>query len=72
VAAQISEAVQLGGKQHRGDAELLPAAAGTPCTAIAAVLDRPKKQRMRLLKAECPFDGCEFVVRVATRPVKDI
>lgn len=42
-----------------------------PLTAVAVALDRPKKQRARLLKAECPFDGCGYLVRVAAKPVRD-
>jgi hypothetical protein len=43
-----------------------------PLTAIAVAVDRPKKQRARMLKAHCEIDNCTFVVRVAAQPVKDI
>lgn len=43
----------------------------TPLTAVAVALDRPKKQRARMLKAECMFDGCGYLVRVAAQPVRD-
>lgn len=44
----------------------------TPLTAVAAALDRPKKQHVRMLKALCTVDDCGFLVRVAARPVRDI
>jgi hypothetical protein len=43
-----------------------------PLTAISVAVDRPKKQRARMLKAHCDIDDCSFVVRVAAQPVKDI
>jgi len=43
-----------------------------PLTAVAVAVDRPKKQRARMLKAHCQVDDCSFVVRVAAQPVKDI
>jgi hypothetical protein len=44
----------------------------TPLTAVAVALDRPKKQRARMLKALCAVDDCGFLVRVAAKPVKEI
>ena len=44
----------------------------TPLTAVALALDRPKKQRARMLKACCTADNCTFIVRVAAQPVKEI
>jgi hypothetical protein len=44
----------------------------TPLTAVSVAVDRPKKQRARMLKAHCEIDDCSFVVRVAAQPVKDI
>lgn len=44
----------------------------TPLTAVAVALNRPKKQRARMLKAQCAVDGCAFLVRVAAKPVNDI
>ena len=43
-----------------------------PLNAAAVALDRPKKQRARMLKAECTLAGCGFVVRVAAKPVREI
>ena len=34
--------------------------------------DRPKKQRTRLLKAECDGDGCGYTVRITAKWVDDI
>jgi hypothetical protein len=42
-----------------------------PLTAVAVSLDRPKKQRARMHKAECLFEGCGYLVRVAAKPVRD-
>ena len=42
----------------------------SPLTAVA--VDRPKKQRARMLKAHCDADGCGYLVRVAGQQVKDI
>jgi hypothetical protein len=44
----------------------------SPLTAVAVALNRPKKQRARMLKAHCTVDDCTFLVRVAAQPVKDI
>ena len=44
----------------------------TPLTAVAVALDRPKKQRARMLKAHCAIDDCGFLVRVAAKPVQHI
>jgi hypothetical protein len=43
-----------------------------PLTAVAVALDRPKKQRARMLKAVCGVDDCGFLVRVAAKPVMEI
>jgi hypothetical protein len=43
-----------------------------PLTAVAVAVDRPKKQRTRMLKAHCDADGCGYLVRVAGQQVKDI
>jgi hypothetical protein len=45
-----------------------------PLTALAAAiaLDRPKKQRIRMLKAACPTDSCGYTVRVAASWVRDV
>lgn len=34
--------------------------------------DRPKKQKARLLKAECKADGCGYSVRVTSKWIKDV
>jgi hypothetical protein len=34
--------------------------------------DRPKKQRTRLLKAECEGDGCGYTVRVTAKWVDEV
>jgi hypothetical protein len=48
----------------------------TPLVAVApapaTALDRPKKQRTRMHKAECLTKSCGYVVRVAAKPVRDI
>ena len=44
----------------------------TPLTAVGVALDRPKKQRARMLKAHCDVEGCQYLVRVAAKPVKEI
>jgi len=48
----------------------------SPLTAVAPIaavaLDRPKKQRTRWLKAECQADGCDYLVRVSARNVRDV
>ncbi len=46
--------------------------AETPLTAVAVAVDRPKKQRARMLKAECSADGCGYVVRIAAKWVNDL
>jgi hypothetical protein len=45
-----------------------------PLTAMAAAiaLDRPKKQRVRMLKAACATDSCGYTVRVAASWVRDV
>jgi hypothetical protein len=45
-----------------------------PLAAVAAAiaLDRPKKQRVRMLKAACGADGCGYTVRVAASWVRDV
>jgi len=44
----------------------------TPLTAVAVALDRPKKQRARMLKAECTGEGCGYTLRVAAKWVRDL
>lgn len=45
----------------------------SPLVAVAPVaLDRPKKQRARLLKAECVDDGCGYIVRLAEKWVRNL
>jgi hypothetical protein len=44
----------------------------TPLTAVSVAVDRPKKQRARMLKASCATEGCGYLVRVAGQQVKDI
>lgn len=48
----------------------------TPLIAVApaatTALDRPKKQRVRMLKATCSDAGCTYIVRVAGRQVREI
>jgi hypothetical protein len=39
---------------------------------LAVPIDRPKKQRARLLKAECSGDGCGYTVRVTSKWVRDL
>jgi hypothetical protein len=43
-----------------------------PLTAVAVAVDRPKKQRARMLKAECPGEGCGYTLRVAAKWVRDL
>jgi len=43
-----------------------------PLTAVAVAVDRPKKQRARMLKAECRAKDCGYVVRVASKPAREI
>lgn len=43
-----------------------------PLTAVSVAVDRPKKQRARMLRARCDADGCGYLVRVAGQQVKDI
>jgi hypothetical protein len=43
-----------------------------PLTAVSVAVDRPKKQRARMLKAHCDADGCGYLVRVAGQQVKDV
>jgi hypothetical protein len=40
--------------------------------AAAIALDRPKKQRVRMLKAACATDSCGYTVRVAASWVRDV
>ena len=42
-----------------------------PLTAVGIAVDRPKKQKARLLKAWCEGDGCDYVARVTLRHVRD-
>jgi hypothetical protein len=44
----------------------------TPLVTVSVAVDRPKKQRARMLKAHCDADGCGYLVRVAGQQVKDI
>jgi hypothetical protein len=44
----------------------------TPLTAVSVALDRPKKQRGRMIKAECAGEGCGYTLRVAAKWVRDI
>jgi hypothetical protein len=44
----------------------------SPLTAISVPVDRPKKQRARMLKASCATNGCGFIVRVAGQQVRDV
>lgn len=39
---------------------------------ISAPIDRPKKQRARLLKAECSAPACGYTVRVTAKWVRDL
>jgi hypothetical protein len=43
-----------------------------PLTAVAVAVDRPKKQRARMLKAECPAEGCGYTVRIAAKWVREV
>lgn len=43
----------------------------TPLTAVSVAIDRPKKQRARMLKAECLGDSCGYTVRVASKWAHD-
>jgi hypothetical protein len=43
-----------------------------PLTAVSVAVDRPKKQRARMLKALCGSEECGYLVRVAAQQVKDI
>ena len=64
-------AASLGPLPHaRLHIEQSPLIAVAPAPATA--LDRPKKQRARMLKAECPVEGCHYLVRVAARHVREI
>ena len=69
---RLSEiAATLGPLPHaRLNIEDAPLVAVAP--APAAALDRPKKQRARMLKAECAGEGCGYTVRVAAKWVRDI
>jgi hypothetical protein len=40
--------------------------------ALAIALDRPKKQRVRMLKAECVTQGCGYTLRIAASWVRDV
>ena len=48
----------------------------TPLTAIASppakALDKPKKQKGRMLKAECMAEGCGYIVRVSALQARTI
>jgi hypothetical protein len=39
---------------------------------ITTAIDRPKKERTRLLKAECPSEGCGYTVRVTSKWVREL
>jgi hypothetical protein len=39
----------------------------TPLTAVSVAIDRPKKQRTRMLKAECASEDCAYTVRIASK-----
>jgi hypothetical protein len=39
---------------------------------ISVPIDRPKKQGVRMLKAECNGPGCGYTVRVTAKWVRDI
>ena len=43
----------------------------TPLTAVSVAIDRPKKQRTRMLKAECASERCGYTVRVASKWAQD-
>jgi hypothetical protein len=43
----------------------------SPLAAVAVSVDRPKKQRARMLKAECPAKDCGYTVRVASKWARD-
>lgn len=43
----------------------------TPLTLTAVAVDRPKKQRARMHKAECADPDCDYLVRVAAKPVRE-
>lgn len=45
-----------------------------PLTAVALAIavDRPKKQRGRMLKAECATEGCGYTLRIAAAWVRDV
>jgi hypothetical protein len=43
----------------------------TPLTAVSIAIDRPKKQRTRMLKAECLGESCGYTVRVASKWAHD-
>ena len=45
-----------------------------PLTAVALAIavDRPKKQRVRMLKAECTTEGCGYTLRIAAAWVRDV
>lgn len=43
-----------------------------PLTAVAVAVDRPKKQRARMLKAECTEQGCGYTVRIAAKWAHDL
>jgi hypothetical protein len=76
--ADLSDAVEilgvltkeLGPLPHaRLDIEQTPLVAVAPAPATA--LDRPKKQRGRMLKAECTADGCGYIIRIAAKWAHD-
>ena len=43
----------------------------SPLTAVCVAIDRPKKQRTRMLKAECLCESCGYTVRVASKWAQD-
>jgi hypothetical protein len=61
-------AVTLGPLPHAS----LNFTAKDPLTAIAVAVNRPKKQRGRMLKAHCDAEGCGFLVRVAALQARKI
>ena len=40
-----------------------------PLTAI--VVDRPKQQKARMLKASCATDGCDYIIRLSLKHARD-
>ena len=42
-----------------------------PLTAIGIVVDRPKQQKARMLKASCATDGCDYIIRLSLKHARD-